>query len=63
MKLPSAICVAGSFWLFSSVLQQVNKVYLENASDRLKLFNLFMLGASVNLLYRAITFSEYQSNC
>jgi hypothetical protein len=59
MKLPTAIYVAGSFCLFSSVLKQVNKVYLENASDSLKIFNLFILGASSNLLYRAITFSEY----
>jgi len=63
MKLPNAIYLAGSFWLFSSVLQQVNKVYLENACDSLKIFNLFMLGVSGNLLYRAIIYSEYQSIC
>jgi len=63
MKLPNAIYLTGSFWLFSSVLQQVNKVYLENACDSLKIFNLFMLGVSGNLLYRAIKFSEYQSIC
>jgi len=63
MKLHTAIYVTGSFWLFSSVLQQVNKVYLENACDSLKFFNLFMLGVSCNLLYRAIIYSEYQSIC
>jgi hypothetical protein len=63
MKLHTAIYVTGSFWLFSSVLQQVNKVYLENACDSLKFFNLFMLGVSGNLLYRAIIYSEYQSIC
>jgi len=61
MKLPTAIYVAGSFWLFASVGREFNKVYIENASPGLKMFNLVMLGFTGKLLYDSIIFSQYLS--
>lgn len=61
MKLPYTIYVSGSIWLFCSVLQQFNKVNMEEANSGLKMFNLFILLLSGKLVYRAVTFSEYLS--
>jgi hypothetical protein len=59
MKLPYAMYVSGSIWLFCSVLQQFNKVYMENGSFVLKAFNLIILIQCGKLVYKAIAFSDY----
>lgn len=61
MKLPTAIYVAGSFWLFSFSLSEFNKAHMENASTGIKSFNLFMLVWTGKMLYNSIKFSEYLS--
>ncbi len=59
MKLPTAIYVAGSFWLFASVIRENNRVHLENASSGIKFFNVCMLIGTGKLLFDSIHFSQY----
>lgn len=56
MKLPAAFYIAGSVWLFASILSEYNRVHIENASSGVKCFNLFMLVFAGKLLYKSIDF-------
>ena len=54
MKLPASFYYAGSIWLFASILNEFNRVHMENASNGVKYFNLFMLAFAGKLLYKSI---------